>query len=225
MQKAQEFLIKTIKDSHDSQDTVEEKSGVSKSTISRMMSGQTVSASSMRTIAAAYNVLDEYLGLISASADPKRAADELHEMYRHAEQLLVDNCEERIKFMKQRIEALERSHEKELAMLVASHEKEITAIENANEKVIAAHSEAAKGWHKRANVFTLLFGLSITICLCMVILLAYYIHYDLTHLDMGMFRGLTYDTGGEINNVFVTTAHLYSTRTHVLMSSLYQYIG
>lgn len=223
MQNAQEFLISELTKTKDSYEVIESKSGVSKTTIHRMMTGQVVSASSMRAIATAYGLLDEFLALQSAAADPKRAAHELHEMYHHAEQLLVDNCEERIAFMKQRIETLERSHEKEISALLAAHEKEIAIIEKAHEEVILAHSEAAKGWHKRANTFTLLFGLTIAVCVLMVLLLAYYLHYDITHLDMGMFRGLMMDnSGSEFGNAIIIASHVHSTGTPVPTSSFLQ---
>lgn len=223
MQKAQEFLVDELKKAKESYDAIEAKTGVSKTTVSRMMNGQVVSANSMRTIAAAYGVLDEFLALLTAAADPKRAADELHEMYRHAEQLVMDNCDERVTFMEQRLQALERIHEREIELLVKIHEKEIESIEEANEKVFRTQVEAASGWHKRANVFTLLFGLTISVCVLMVLLLAYYIHYDLTHLDMGMFRSLLMDsTGGDLNNTLILAMHEYIKGTGVLMSSKLQ---
>ena len=223
MQKAQEFLVDELKKAKESYDAIEAKTGVSKTTVSRMMNGQVVSANSMRTIAAAYGMLDEFLALLTAAADPKRAADELHEMYRHAEQLVMDNCDERVTFMEQRLQALERIHEREIELLVKSHEKEIESIEKANEKVYQTQVEAASGWHKRANIFTLLFGLTISVCVLMVLLLAYYIHYDLTHLDMGMFRSLLMNnTGGELHNTFLIALHEYIKGTGVLMSSKLQ---
>lgn len=223
MQKAQEFLVDELKKAKESYDAIEAKTGVSKTTISRMMTGQVVSANSMRTIAATYGVLDEYLALLSAAADPKRAADELHEMYQHAEQLIVDNCEERIAFMKSRIAALEQIHEKEIAMLTESHRREIETIEKANEKVVAAQEKAAIGWQHRANVFTILFGLAIILCVLMVSLLTYYIHYDLTHLDMGLFRSLLLDTtGGGVQLPTLIASHEYFKGTSVLMSSKLQ---
>ena len=223
MQKAQEFLIDELKKTKESYETIEAKTGVSKTTISRMLTGQVVSANSMRTIATSYGVLDEFLALLSAAADPKRAADELHEMYRHAEKLIVDNCEERISFMKQRIEALEKIHAKEIEFLTKAHEAEMTAVSNAHKEVVDVQKAAAAGWHKRANVFTLLFGLSITVCVLMVLLLAYYIHYDITHLDMGMFRSLLLDNSGtELNNAFIIALQEHSKGTGVLMSSVMQ---
>lgn len=223
MQKAQEFLVDALKKAKESYDAIESKTGVSKTTVSRMMNGQVVSANSMRTIAAAYGVLDEFLALLSAAADPKRAADELHEMYRHAEQLVMDNCDERVTFMEQRLKDLERIHEREIEFLVKSHQKEIESIEKANEKVFQTQVAAASGWHKRANVFTLLFGLAIFVCFLMILLLAYYLHYDITHLDMGMFRSLLLDnSGSDINNALVIASQEHFKGTSVLMSSKLQ---
>lgn len=219
MQKAQEFLVDALKKAKESYESIEAKTGVSKTTISRMMNGQVVSANSMRTIAAAYGFLDEFLALLTAAADPKRAAAELHEMYQHAEQLIVDNCDERIEFMKQRIEALEKIHAKEIEFLTKTHEAEMTAINNAHKEVVDAQKAAAAGWHKRANTFTLLFGLTITVCVLIVLLLAYYLHYDITHLDMGMFRSLLMDsTGVELHNTFLIALHEHFKGTGVLLS-------
>lgn len=223
MQKAQEFLVDELKKAKESYDAIEAKTGVSKTTISRMMNGQVVSANSMRTIAAAYGFLDDFLALLTTAADPKRAAAELHEMYRHAEQLIVDNCDERIEFMKQRIESLEKIHAKEIEFLTKTHEAEMIAINNAHKEVVDAQKAAATGWHKRANIFTFLFGLTITVCVLMVLLLAYYLHYDITHLDMGMFRSLLLDnSGSDINNAFVIASQEYFKGTSVLMSSKLQ---
>ena len=68
MQKAQEFLINHLRTVGDNYDDIEDKSGVSKATISRMMKGQTVSTASLRLIADAYGQMDEFLAVVSASA-------------------------------------------------------------------------------------------------------------------------------------------------------------
>lgn len=196
MQKAHEFIIKILKDSGDTMEKSAEKAGISKSTVSRLMSGQPVNTDSLRRIATAYEVLDQFLAVQSAASDPRRAAEDLQEMYRRSEQMVVDNCQERIQFMEERIVAMERSHEKEVAILTQSHEKEIAALTHSHEKEIAAlnlandriaqaYAETANGYHKRTNMFALLFCAIVIVCILAILMLAYYIHYDLTHLDVG----------------------------------------
>ena len=137
MIKAQQFVISLVKSADVSYDCIEEKSGVSKTTISRMMSGQTVSTSSLRLIADSFGKLDEFLGLISAAADPQRAADELHERFEHAERLLTESYEDRIRSLNSHIRALQATneqlknqHEKQIERMVAIHEKERAVDEN-----------------------------------------------------------------------------------------------
>lgn len=195
MQKAHEFIIKILKDSGDTMEKSAEKAGISKSTVSRLMSGQPVNTDSLRRIAAAYEVLDQFLAVQSAASDPRRAAEDLQEMYRRSEQMVVDNCQERIQFMEERIVAMERSHEKEVAILTQSHEKEISALTQSHEKEIAAlnlandriaqaYAETANGYQKRVHLYSTLFGAIVIVCILAILMLAYYIHYDLSHLDL-----------------------------------------
>ena len=209
MLKAQEFLVTHIKKLGDSYETVEDKSGISKATISRMMSGQTVGAASMRAIATAYDVLDEFLALVSAAADPKRAADDLHEMYRHSESLIVENCEARIMHMKQRMDTME-----------AVHAKEIEHITNAHDKVVAMHEANTASLHKRTNILVISLIAVMVICFLMMILLAYYIHLDLTNLNIGLYRGSLTDSGAELFNVLTTALHTHVKGTIVPVSIL-----
>ena len=134
MQRAQEFLINHLKTTGESYDEIEDKSGVSKATISRMMKGQTVSTASLRLIADAYGQMDEFLAVVSASADPKRAADELHEMYKHSEQLITENCEERLRSMKGQLTANEKMHEREMRIIMDSDKRVIDTLEKSVEK-------------------------------------------------------------------------------------------
>lgn len=169
MQKAQEFLISYLKSTGDSYETIEEKSCVSKSTICRMMHGNTVSVSSLHRIAESYGKLEEFLALQSAAADPKRAADDLHEMYEHAEQLLAENCEERIR-------AMESAHQQELSAISISHQRTITALES---------SVASE--RRYAHLFICLFVCSLVVCLLLICLSAFYVSYDVSHPEMGLF--------------------------------------
>ena len=177
MEKAQEFLINHLKATGDSYDTIEEKSGVSKSTISRMFSGHTVSSSSMRFIADAYNLTDEFLAVVSASADPNRAARELHEMYKHQEQLISDNCEERLHAMKNLMAAQDKAHAKELDVLLAADKRIIDTLE----KSVNSEKALARTFLRLCIVFGSLFLITLAF-------LAYYLGYDLTHHEIGLFK-------------------------------------
>lgn len=117
MIKAQEFVIELIKESGDSYDMIEDKSNVSKATISRMMRGQTVNASTLRLIADAYGKLHELQALFTASALPQRAADELIESYSHAERILTEAYEDRIRALG----AMIKTQQDEIAQIRAQH--------------------------------------------------------------------------------------------------------
>lgn len=179
MQKAQEFLINHLKTVGDSYDDIEDKSGVSKATISRMMKGQTVSTASLRLIADAYGQMDEFLAVVSASADPKRAADELHEMYKHSEQLITENCEERIRSMKNQMIANEKMRERELSLIIDTDKRVMDTLE----KSVDSEKHHARVFLCLFLVFAFLFMLSL-------FLLVYYVGYDVTHPDMGLFGSL-----------------------------------
>lgn len=176
MQRAQEFLINHLKTTGESYDEIEDKSGVSKATISRMMNGQTVSTASLRLIADAYGQMDEFLAVVSASADPKRAADELHEMYKHSEQLITENCEERLRSMKGQLTANEKMHEREMRIIMDSDKRVIDTLE-----------KSVESEKQHARTFQLLFYICAVLCAAMLFLLAYYISYDISHAGIGIF--------------------------------------
>lgn len=177
MQKAQEFLINHLRSTGDSYDVIEDKSGVSKATISRMMHGQTVSATSLRLVADAYGQMEEFLSILSASADPKRAADELHEMYKHAEQLITENCEERIRATKNQMIANDKMRERELSIIM-----------DADKRVIETLEKSVENEKHHARVFMRFFIVFAFLCMVMLFLLAYYLNYDLSTPGMGFFR-------------------------------------
>ena len=176
MQKAQEFLVDHIKALGDSLDVIEEKSTISRSTAHRIMTGQSVSSHSLRCVAEAYGVMDEFLALVSAASDPKRAADELHEVYLHAEQLLTENCEERIHAIKMQLIANEKAHAKELENIITSDKRIIDTLEK---------SLASEKAHARS--FLWLFIISASFCVILVLILAYFVGYDLTYHEMSFF--------------------------------------
>lgn len=136
MVKAQEFVVSLVEKSGDSYDVVEEKSKVSKATISRMMRGLTVNGTSLRLIADAYGQLNELQALFTASALPQRAADELIESYDKAERILTEAYEDRIRSMSATIKAqqdeirqIRIQHDKVMERMELAHDKERTSAE------------------------------------------------------------------------------------------------
>ena len=131
MVRAQEFIIDLIKNSGESYDAIQDKSGVSKSTISRLMKGIAVSSSSMRLIADSFGRLEDFLVCVSETADPHKAAEELRERYEHAELILTESYEDRIRSLNLHIKTLQsarqemRDHyEARLAHMDRIHDKE-----------------------------------------------------------------------------------------------------
>ena len=149
MKNAQDFLIDYLMSTGDSQETIEKKSGVSRSTVHRLLKGQTVSTASLRLVADAYGKLDDFLALVSASANPQRAADELHERFEHAERLLTESYEDRIRSLngtvraqQEEIQQIRAQHEKTMERIDAIHDKERTAAEQHFERERAALEKA-----------------------------------------------------------------------------------
>ena len=192
MQKAHEFMVSILKSSGDTMEVIGEKAGVSKSTVSRLLSGQPINTDSLHRLASAYGQLDQVRSLQSAESDPRRAAEELLEMYRRSEQMLVDNYEERISMMEiaheKEIDILTKTHSAEIAALTRAHEQEIAALNASGEKVAQAYATASSAYHRRSQLFSQLFGIVVIICLLFTIVLACYVHYDLTHLESGHFH-------------------------------------
>lgn len=106
---AQEFLVSYLKDTKNSYDTIEEKTKVSKSTISRMMKGQSVSIQSMRLIADAYGILDDFLSRISEKAESEHSLSDVRKIYEDRERMLLENCEEHLRSARKEKEFLESS--------------------------------------------------------------------------------------------------------------------
>ena len=131
MVRAQEFVIELIENSKDTYDMVEEKSGVSKSTISRLTKGQTVTTQSLRRIAKAYGKEDEFILLVSESADLNNINKELRELFERSERVLTESYEDRIHSLNTHIKSLQESrrqmqehYEARLAHMDKIHDKE-----------------------------------------------------------------------------------------------------
>lgn len=109
MVRAQEFVIELIENSKDTYDIVEEKSGVSKSTVSRLVKGHTVTTQSLRRIARAYGKEDEFILLVSESADLNNINKELRELFERSERVLTESYEDRIRSLNTHIKTLQAS--------------------------------------------------------------------------------------------------------------------
>ena len=138
MKQAQEFLIDLLTSTGDSHELIEQKSGVSKSTVHRLLKGQAVSSGSLRLIADAYGKLDELQKLFTTSTAQQHTADDLRERADHIEQLLTESYEDRIRALG----AMIKSQQEEIIQIRAQHAKHMERMEQHFERERAALEKA-----------------------------------------------------------------------------------